>query len=215
MTCEIADEEHERRDERDEDERELAAPVRRLVGLAGHRTIVPERCRNVASAAMTACGRVPRAAPSSLDASRYAVAVGQAGAGGASRSDGGTRPGGDHRRWRRRHVDRLPPRRARLDRRRPRRPRGADVGLDVPLGRARRPAAQLGDADEDDDVRHRAVPAPGRRDRRRPVLARGRVAPAGVVPSASEELRRQAGWAKTFGLPLELITPTRRTRSSR
>ncbi len=29
-----------------------------------------------------------------------------------------------------------------------------------------------------------------------------------------EELRRQAGWAKTFGLPVELITPTRRTTSS-
>ena len=49
---------------------------------------------------------------------------------------GGPRPGGDHRRRRRRDVDRLSPRRARLDRRRPRRPGGAHLRLDVPLGRA-------------------------------------------------------------------------------
>ena len=72
---------------------------------------------------------------------------------------GGPRPGGDHRRRRRRDVDRLPPRRARLDRRRPRRPGGADVRLDVPLGRPRRPAPELRDPDDDDDVRRRAVPA--------------------------------------------------------
>ena len=40
------------------------------------------------------------------------------------------------------------------------------------------------------------------------VVARGRLAPARVVsPERFEELRRQAGWAKTFGLPLELIAP--------
>ena len=39
---------------------------------------------------------------------------------------------------------------------------------------------ELGDADEDDDVRGRPVPAARRRDRHRPVVARGRLAPAGV-----------------------------------
>ena len=73
-----------------------------------------------------------------------------------ARSDGGARPGGDHRRRRRRDVDRLPPRRARLDRHRPRRPGRADVRLDVPLGGPRRPApVELGDPDPDDDVRRR------------------------------------------------------------
>ena len=79
-------------------------------------------------------------------------------------------------------------------------------GLDVPLGRARRPAPELGDPDDDDDVRRRAVPAAGRRDRRRPVVARGRLAPPGLDAgrgSRSSSARR-AG-RKTFGLPLELI----------
>ena len=95
----------------------------------------------------------------------------------------------------------------RLDRRRPRRPGRADLRLDVPLGRPRRPAAQLGDADQDDDVRRRRCtggwpPRPGRIPSWHEVGSL-RLASS---PSAFEELRRQAGWAKTFGLPLELIT---------
>ncbi len=34
------------------------------------------------------------------------------------------------------------------------------------------------------------------------------------TPERFEELRRQAGWAKTFGLPLELITRRRRRRTA-
>ena len=67
--------------------------------------------------------------------------------------------------------------------------------------------------DPDDDVRHRPVPAPARRDRPRPRLARGRVAAPGVEPARLEELRRQAGWAATFGLPLELISTERGRRA--
>ena len=80
------------------------------------------------------------------------------GAGGWTRD--GARTGGDHRRRRRRHVDRLPPDRARLDGYRPRRPRRADLRVHVPLGRPGRPAARLRDPDPDDDVRGGAVPAP-------------------------------------------------------
>src|SRR4029077_4142584 len=74
--------------------------------------------------------------------------------------------------------------------------------------------ARVRDPHEDDDVRRRAVPAAGGRDRGGPVVARGRGAAAGGgagglrrAPSRGrfDELRRQAGWAKTFGLPLELI----------
>ena len=102
---------------------------------------------------------------------------------------------------------RLPPGRARLDRHRAGRPRGADLRLDVPLGGARRPAPRLGDADPDDDVRRRRCTAgsPPRPARTR----RGtRSARCGWRrrPERFEELRRQAGWAKTFGLPLDLIT---------
>ena len=127
--------------------------------------------------------RASRAAPSSLHASRYAVVVGQL-VWRSFQVHGGTRPGGRRRRWRRRHLDRVPPRRTGLDRRGPGRSGGADVGFDVPLGRARGPAPQLGDADEDDDVQHRAVPAPGRRDRHGPRLARGGIAAAGVQSRA-------------------------------
>ena len=34
-------------------------------------------------------------------------------------------------------------------------------------------------------------------------------------PERMEEIARQAGWAKTFGLPLELVSPGRRRSSSR
>ena len=63
-----------------------------------------------------------------------------------------------------------------------RRPRRADLGLDLPFGRSRRAAAQHRDADQDDDVRLRPVPATGGRDRDGPVVARGRLAPPRVQP---------------------------------
>ena len=97
---------------------------------------------------------------------------------------GRARAGGGHRRWRRRDVDRVPPDRARLEGRRPRRSRGAHVRLDVPLGGPRGPAPIEHDPDPDDDVRRRAVPAPDRRDRRRRVVARGRLAAAGIDEGA-------------------------------
>ena len=61
-------------------------------------------------------------------------------------------------------------------------------------------------ADQDDDVLRRALPAP----RRSRSSTRGG-SECGSLRLASseermEELRRQAGWAKTFGLPLELIS---------
>ena len=66
------------------------------------------------------------------------------------------------------------------------------------------------DADQDDDVRRptctggsRPRPAPTRRGTRSARSAWRR------RPERFEELRRQAGWAKTFGLPLELITAER------
>ena len=96
--------------------------------------------------------------------------------------DGGAHEGRHHRRRRRRDLDRVPPRRARLDRHHPGRPRRADIGLDVPFGRPRRPAAELGHAHQDDDVRHRPVSAPGRRDRDGSVVARGRFVAARVQP---------------------------------
>ena len=67
-----------------------------------------------------------------------------------------SRPLRDHRRRGRRDLDRLPPGEARLRRRRPGRARRAHLGLDLPLGRPRRPAARLGLADEDDDALGRA-----------------------------------------------------------
>ena len=78
--------------------------------------------------------------------------------------------------------------------------------LDVPLGRARRPAARLALADEDDD---------GEVDLYRTLgdevgLETGwhEVGSLRLASSAErmEEIARQAGWAKTFGLPLELIS---------
>ncbi len=69
------------------------------------------------------------------------------------------------RRWRgRRHHRRLSPGPARRARRTAGRAGGADGGLDLPLGRSRRPAARRPHADPDEHVRRRAVPAaPGRR----------------------------------------------------
>ena len=67
----------------------------------------------------------------------------RAGAGcrGAARASR-PRSRGDHRRRRRRRLDRLPPGGARRARRRAARPQRADQRLDLPLGRARRPAAR-------------------------------------------------------------------------
>ena len=122
-------------------------------------------------------------------------------------ADGGPCPGGDHRRRRRRDVDRVPPRRARLDRRRPRRPGRAHLRLDVPLGRARRPAPRLRDADEDDDVRRRAVPAARatRRASTRRGTRSGRSGSPRRGPASRSSSARPAG-RKTFGLPIELIS---------
>ena len=96
------------------------------------------------------------------------------------RFEGGTREGRHHRRRGRRDEHRLPPRGARLDRHRPRRTRRTDLRIDLPFGGPGRPAPGLGDAHQDDDVRLRPLPAPGGRDGLGPVVARGRVASAGV-----------------------------------
>ena len=70
-----------------------------------------------------------------------------------------------------------------------------------------RPAARLGHADEDDDALGRGLP---RASRPSPSSIPGWVECGGIRLASSEErmeeLRRQAGWAKTFGLPLELIS---------
>ena len=88
-----------------------------------------------------------------------------------------------------------------------RRARRAHLGLDLPLRRPRRPAARLGLADEDDDALGRASTAASPSESE---LDPGWVECGGIRLASSEErmeeLRRQAGWAKTFGLPLELIS---------
>ena len=80
-------------------------------------------------------------------------------------------------------------------------------GLDVSLRRARRPAAQLSLADEDHDGERRPPSRDRRRGRARDGLARGGIASARVVDGANgRRSLEQAGWAKTFGLPLDLIS---------
>ena len=86
---------------------------------------------------------------------------------------------------RRRLLDPLLARAARLGRRRPRRARRADERLDLPLRRSRRPAAQHALADEDDDGERRALPLARGRGRPRDGLARGRVASPRVLPGAA------------------------------
>ena len=98
---------------------------------------------------------------------------------GSSRARAG--PGGRDRRRRRRLLDPLLADAARLGRRRPRRARRADERLDVPLGRARRPAARLAQPDEDDDELGRALPDARGGGRARDRLARGRLAAARLV----------------------------------
>ena len=100
--------------------------------------------------------------------------------------------------------------RARRARRPARRPRPAHERLDVPLGRAGRPAARLRVADEDDDALGRALPAARRASTGWVECGSLRLA---STPERMEELRRQAGWARTFGLPLELISAPRRPAS--
>ena len=72
---------------------------------------------------------------------------------------------------------------------------------------------ELGDADPDDDVRHRRCtggwpPRPATDPSWHEVGSLRLASSPGAVRGA----RRQAGWAKTFGLPLELITRRRRRR---
>ena len=88
------------------------------------------------------------------------------------------------------------------------RPRRADERLDVPLRGARRPAARQRLADADDDVQRRALPAPARRVRATTRAGRSAAASAWPArPSASRRRAARSRWAKTFGLPLELISP--------
>ena len=92
------------------------------------------------------------------------------------------------------------------------RARGADERLDVPLRRSRRPAARLARADADDDGLGRALPQARRR------AGTNRLVECGSLRLASRAERwrncaRQAGWAKTFGLPLELISAAEAQRA--
>ena len=115
------------------------------------------------------------------------------------------RPRRRHRRRRRRVLHPLLAHPARLGRRRPRRALRPDERLDVPLGRARRPAAELAGADADDDELGRALPhargGGGARDR----LARGRVA-------APRLLARAAGGDHAPGGLGEDVRPPARAR---
>ena len=111
------------------------------------------------------------------------------------------------RRRRRRLLDPLLVDAPRLDGRRPRRAGRADERLDVPLRRARRPAPKLAEPDEDDDELGRAVPDARRGSRAwRRAGARSARCASPRPRERMEELSRQSGWAKTFGLPLELIS---------
>ena len=76
-----------------------------------------------------------------------------------------------------------------LGRRRARRARRPDERLDLPLGRARRPAALVALADEDDDGERRALPDARGGGRARDRLARGRLAAARLVA--------RSGWRRS------------------
>ena len=91
---------------------------------------------------------------------------------------------GRDRGWRRRLRDPLLARAARVGRRRPRRAGGADERVDIPLRRARRPAALVALADEDDDGERRALSDTRGRGGARDRLARGRLAAPRVVRGA-------------------------------
>ena len=116
---------------------------------------------------------------------------------------GGARPGGDHRRRRRRDVDRVPPDRARLERRRARR------RAELTSGSTFHSAGLVGQLRELGDLTRMMMYGAelyrrlARRDRRRPVVARGRLAAArldaGAVRGAAapgglgEDVRPAAG----------------------
>src|SRR3954453_21054015 len=122
----------------------------------------------------------------------------------------------DRRRRRGGLLDRLPPRPPGPARRRPPRSRAAHQRLDLPLRRPCRPAPRLGLADADDDGLRRALSHArlrlGRvRRAAAGVLARalgGEAPPGGLGPDLRGGGRAPlpAGWAKTFGLPLELLS---------
>ena len=118
------------------------------------------------------------------------------------------RPRGRDRRRRRRLLDPLLADAARLGRRRPRRAGRPDERLDVPLRRARRPAAQLARADADDDELGRALPHARGGGRPRDGLARGRLA-------AARLLARAAGGDHAPGRLGEDVRPAARARSRR
>src|SRR5206468_1005886 len=65
--------------------------------------------------------------------------------------------------------------------------------LDLPLRRARRSASRLAQPDEDDDELGRALQDPRWRGRARDWLARGRIAPAGVVTGTNGGARAPGG----------------------
>ena len=93
-------------------------------------------------------------------------------------------------------VDRPPPRRARRARRRAARPRRADQRLDLPLRRARRPAALERVADAHDDGLRRALPHARLRlgaVRRHPPRVHARARAGGAAPGRlGEDLRAAA-----------------------
>ena len=96
---------------------------------------------------------------------------------------------------------------ARLGRCRARRAGRPDERLDVPFRGTRRPAAQLARADADDDELGRALPH-ARGDEVGLETGWREVGSLRLAssPERMEEITRQAGWAKTFGLPLELVS---------
>src|SRR5439155_24138142 len=62
------------------------------------------------------------------------------------------------------------------------------------------------------DVERRVLPRARRRDGARPGVEGGGEPPPRLHPGPPAEHRRQAGWAKTFGLPLEAIGPEEAAR---
>ena len=127
------------------------------------------------------------------------------------RSLPGARALRDHRRRGRRHVDRLPPGAARLERRAAPRSLRPDERVDVPLRRAGGSAARLRVADHDDDVLGRAVPRAG------PIGVGGvRRHPAGLHAGAAgrRPVARPAGRRRS-GCRWSCSRPRRRRRASR
>ena len=90
------------------------------------------------------------------------------------------------------------------------RARRTDERQHVSLGRTRRPAPFEPAVDADDDAQRRRVPAARGRSGARPAGRRAGARSGSLriasTPARMEELRRQHGWAKTFGLPMELVS---------